>query len=43
MEKVEVRVTVSVIVCVVRDDDYDERKGEGEIRCRSSRKAPRLK
>ena len=46
-EKVEVRVTVSVtvcvVLCVVRDDD--ERKGEGEIRCRliacSSRKAPR--
>ena len=43
LENVEVRVTVSVTVCVVWDDD--ERKGEGEIRClliaRSSRKAPR--
>ena len=43
LEKVEVRVTVSVTVCVVWDDD--ERKGKGEIRCRliacSSRKAPR--
>ena len=43
LEKVEVRVTVSVTVCVVWDDD--ERKGEGETRCRlrpcSSRKAPR--
>ena len=48
LEKVEVRVTVSVTVCVVyicvvRDDD--ERKGEGETWCRliacSSRKAPR--
>ena len=42
-EKVEVRVTVGVTVCVVWDDD--ERKGEGETRCRliacSSRKAPR--
>ena len=42
-EKAEVRVTVSVIVCAVWDDD--ERKGEGETRCRliacSSRKAPR--
>ena len=40
-EKVEVRVTVSVIVWNV----VDERKGEGEIQCRliacSSRKAPR--
>ena len=40
-EKVEVRVTVTV--CVVWNDD--ERKGEGEPRCRliacSSRKAPR--
>ena len=32
LEKVEVRVTVSVTVCVVWDDD--ERKGEGETRCR---------
>ena len=43
LEKVEVRVTASVTVCVVWDDD--ERKGEGEPRCRliaySSRKAPR--
>ena len=43
LEKVEVRVTVSVSVCVVWDDD--ERKGEGETRCRiiacSSREAPR--
>ena len=43
LEKVEVRVTVSVTVCVVRDDN--ERKGEGETQCRliacSSRKAPR--
>ena len=45
-EKVEVRVSVSVTVCfsvIVCDDD--ERKGEGETRCRliacSSRKAPR--
>ena len=42
-EKVEVRMTVSVTVCVVWDDD--ERKGAGETRCRliacSSRKAPR--
>ena len=42
-EKVEVRVTVNVTVCVVWDDD--ERKGEGETRCRliacSSQKAPR--
>ena len=42
-EKVEVRVTVSVTVCVVWNDD--ERKGEGETRCRliacSSRKTPR--
>ena len=42
-EKVEVRVTVSVTVCVVWDDD--ERKGEGETRYRlivcSSRKTPR--
>ena len=42
-EKVEVRVTVSVTVFVVWNDD--ERKGEGETRCRliacSSRKAPR--
>ena len=43
LEKVEVRVTASVtvcVVCVVRDND--ERKGEGETRCRliacSSRK-----
>ena len=39
---VEIRVTVSVTVCVVRDD---ETKGECETRCRliasSSRKAPR--
>ena len=46
-EKVEVRVTVSVTVCVVLlcSVDDDERKGEGETRCRlivcSSRKAPR--
>ena len=43
LEKVEVRMTVSVTVCVVWDD-Y-ERKGKGETRCRliacSSRKAPR--
>ena len=43
LEKVEVRVTVCVTVCVVWDDD--ERKGEGETLCRliacSSRKAPR--
>ena len=42
-EKVEVRVTVNVTICVVLDDD--ERKGEGETRCRliacSSRKPPR--
>ena len=42
-EKVEVRVTVSVTVCVVWNDD--ERKGEGETRCRliacSSQKAQR--
>ena len=46
-EKVEVGVTVNVTVwvvyCVVWNDD--ERKGEGETRCRlidcSSRKAPR--
>ena len=42
LEKLEVGVTGSVTVCVVWDD---ERKGEGEIRCRliacSSRKAPR--
>ena len=42
-EKIEVRVTVSVTVCVALDDD--ERKGEGETLCRliacSSRKAPR--
>ena len=42
-EKVEVRVIVSVTVCVVWDDD--ERKGEGETRCRfiacSSQKALR--
>ena len=42
-EKVEVGVIVSVTVCVVWD--CDERKGEGETRCRlidcSSRKAPR--
>ena len=31
-EKIAVRVTVSVTVCVVWDDD--ERKGEGETRCR---------
>ena len=31
LEKVEVRVTVSVTVCVVWDDD--ERKREGETRC----------
>ena len=31
-EKVEVGVIVSVTVCVVWDDD--ERKGEGETRCR---------
>ena len=41
--EVEVRVTVCVTLCVVCDDD--ERKGEGETRCRliacSSRKAPR--
>ena len=44
-EKVEVRETVSVTVCVVWNDDDDERKGEGEARCRliacSSRIAPR--
>ena len=43
LEKIEVRVTVCVTVCVVWDDD--ERKGEGETRCRliacSSRKAPK--
>ena len=43
LEKVQVRVTVCVTICVVWDDD--ERKGEGETRCRliaySSRKAPR--
>ena len=43
LEKVEIRVTVSVTVCVVWDDD--ERKEEGETRCRliacSSRKAPK--
>ena len=43
LEKLEVRVTVCVTVCVVWDED--ERKGEGETRCRliacSSRKAPR--
>ena len=43
LEKVEIRVTVSLTVCVVRDDD--ERKGEGETWCRliacSYRKAPR--
>ena len=43
LEEVEVRATVSVTVCVVWDDD--ERKGEGETRCRpiaySSRKAPK--
>ena len=42
LEKVEVRVTVNVTVCVVLDD---ERKGEGETRCRimacSSQKAAR--
>ena len=32
LEKVEVRVTVCVTVCVVWDDH--ERKGEGETRCR---------
>ena len=41
--EVEVRVTVSVTVCVVWNDD--ERKGEDETQCRliacSSRKAPR--
>ena len=43
LEKVEVRMIVSVTVCVVWDDD--ERKGKGETWCRliacSSRKAPR--
>ena len=43
MEKVEVRVTVCL--CSVVWDDDDERKAEGEIRCRliacSFRKAPR--
>ena len=43
LQEVEVRVTACVTVCVVWDDD--ERKGEGETRCRlivcSSRKAPR--
>ena len=43
LEKVEVRMTVCVTVCVVWDDD--DRKGEGETRCRliacSSRNAPR--
>ena len=47
LEKVEVRVTVCVTVCVEWDDD--ERKVEGETRCRliacssscSSRKTPR--
>ena len=38
-------MTVSVTVCVVWDDDDEERKGEGETQCRlivcSSRKAPR--
>ena len=38
-------MTVCVTVCVVWDDDDDERKGEGETRCRliawSYRKAPR--
>ena len=42
-EKVEVRVIVSVTVCVVWD--ADDRKGEDETRCRliacSSRKAPK--
>ena len=42
-EKVEVRVTVNVTVCVVCDDD--ERKGEGETRCWlivcSTQKSPR--
>ena len=32
LEEAEVRVTVSVTVCVVWDDD--ERKREGETRCR---------
>ena len=47
LEEVEVRMTVCVAVCVVCVvwDDGDERKGEGETRCRliacSSRKAPR--
>ena len=43
LDKVEVKMTVCVTVCVVWDDD--DRKGEGETRCRllacSSRKAPR--
>ena len=42
-EKVEVRLTVSVTVCVLWNDD--ERKEEGETRCRliacSSRKPPK--
>ena len=42
-EKLEVRMTVSVTVCVVWDDDDDERKGEGETQSRliacSSRKS----
>ena len=47
LEEVEVKVTVYVTVCVVfcRVWDDDERKGEGETRCRlkacSSLKAPR--
>ena len=43
LEKVAVRVIVSVTVCVVWDDD--ERKGEGETQCQhiacSYRNAPR--
>ena len=43
LQEVKVRMTVCVTVCVVWDED--ERKGEGETRCRliacSSRKAPR--
>ena len=46
LKEVDVRVTVCVSVCVVWDGDDDERKGEGETRCRliacSSRKTPRL-
>ena len=42
LKKVEVRVTACVTVCVVWNDD--ERKGEGETRCRliacSTRKEP---